>query len=117
MFPLMSTLLSVSQRDFFLEHWGTFLNLCVVNIRQKDPSLQHLAMSGICRVVWIYCVRIHGEGNLVTERKLRLIAESLFPPKTTFVFPKDEPSFVLAKSIQYMAQVCESASCVLFFKF
>ena len=105
MLPLVSVLLCVSQKEFFFEHWTAYLNLCMANIKQKDPALQNLCMSGISRLVWVYCVRIHGESNLVTEKKLKFICDALFPLKTSAVYPKDEPTFAFSKTILYMTQV------------
>ena len=105
MLPLMNTLLSVSQKDFFLDHWTAFLNLCVANIKQRDPTLLKLSLSGIVRMIWVYSVRVKGEGNILTEKKLKLICDALFPPKTASVFPKDEPTYVFSRAILFMAQV------------
>jgi hypothetical protein len=108
MLPLMNTLLSVSQKDFFLEHWTSFLNLCLANIKQRDANLLKISLSGVVRMVWVYCVRIKGEGNIVTEKKLRTVCDALFPPRLPSVFPRDEPTYVFSRTILYMAQVCKS---------
>ena len=85
--------------------WTHFMPLCLANLKHKDAFTQHTALVAVCRLVWVYCTRIRGESNEVTDKKLRLVAETVFPPKSTTIVPKDDTTTLFVELVQYMSLV------------
>lgn len=51
-FPLLTCLLCISQRQFFLSNWNCFLNMCLANLKHKDPKMSRVALESLYRLVW-----------------------------------------------------------------
>ena len=43
-FPLVTCLLCVSQKQFFLSNWHYFLAMCLSNLKNKDPKMSRVAL-------------------------------------------------------------------------
>jgi hypothetical protein len=50
LFPLVTCLLCVSQKIFFLQNWHYFLAMCLSHLKNRDPKMCRVAL-GVCCVV------------------------------------------------------------------
>lgn len=102
-FPLVTCLLCVSQKTFFLNNWHIFLDICLSTLKSRDPRLSRVALESLYRLLWVYMVRIKCESNTTTQARLQLIVKSLFPVGSRNVVPKDMPLNIFVKIIQFIA--------------
>eukprot|EP00123_Amoebidium_parasiticum_P014915 comp22697_c0_seq1/m.35197 comp22697_c0_seq1/g.35197 ORF comp22697_c0_seq1/g.35197 comp22697_c0_seq1/m.35197 type:complete len:2304 (-) comp22697_c0_seq1:185-7096(-) len=100
--PFITMLLCVSQKNFFLERWPVFLNVCLNNV--KDTKLHHVAMESINRCLWVYFYRIKGESNATTTSRLKLITSKCFPKNASGLVPKDEPVDMFVEILLFMSE-------------
>ena len=67
-FPLVTCLLCVSQKAFFLTNWHYFLAMCLQHLKNRDPKMSRVALgkcpvglgmenSAIIIIIIIICVR------------------------------------------------------------
>ncbi|XP_068703466.1 protein furry homolog-like isoform X2 [Montipora foliosa] len=103
-YPLVTVLLCVSQKAFFLGSWPSFLNMCLGTLKQRDVKMQKVAMECLYRLVWVYMVRIKGESNTATVGRLRSITDVLFPRGSRAVVPREAPLNYFVKIIQFISQ-------------
>ncbi|XP_029213132.2 LOW QUALITY PROTEIN: protein furry homolog [Acropora millepora] len=103
-YPLVTVLLCVSQKSFFLGSWPSFLSMCLGALKQRDVKMQKVAMECLYRLVWVYMVRIKGESNTATVARLRSITEVLFPRNARAVIPREAPLNYFVKIIQFISQ-------------
>ncbi|XP_052797247.1 protein furry-like isoform X3 [Mya arenaria] len=101
--PMVTCLLAVSQKQFFLNNWPYFLTNCLSLLRSKDTKVSRVALESVSRLVWVYMVRIKCESNQSTTSRLQSIISSLFPRGQKVVFPKDMPLNIFVKIIQFIA--------------
>ena len=100
-FPLVTCLLCVSQKAFFLHNWHYFLTMCLQQLKNKDGKMARVALGylntkhscvmwysmaplhvfseSLYRLLWVYMIRIKCESNNVTQSRLQSIVNSLFP--------------------------------------
>ncbi|XP_025416970.1 protein furry isoform X3 [Sipha flava] len=104
LFPLVTCLLCVSQKIFFLQNWHYFLAMCLSNLKNRDPNMARVALEALYRLLWVYMVRIKCESNSATQSRLQSIVNSLFPKGTKAVVPRDTPLNIFVKIIQFIAQ-------------
>ncbi|XP_067842067.1 protein furry homolog isoform X2 [Heptranchias perlo] len=104
LFPLVTCLLCVSQKQFFLIRWHIFLNNCLSNLKNKDPKMARVALESLYRLLWVYMIRIKCESNNVTQSRLASIITTLFPKGSRSVVPRDMPLNIFVKIIQFIAQ-------------
>uniref|UniRef100_A0A672Q9W0 FRY microtubule binding protein n=1 Tax=Sinocyclocheilus grahami TaxID=75366 RepID=A0A672Q9W0_SINGR len=104
LYPLVTCLLCVSQKQFFLNRWHVFLNNCLSNLKSKDPKMARVALESLYRLLWVYMIRIKCESNTATQGRLNLIVMNLFPKGSRSVVPKDMPLNIFVKIIQFIAQ-------------
>ncbi|TRY66006.1 hypothetical protein DNTS_003783 [Danionella cerebrum] len=104
LYPLVTCLLCVSQKQFFLNRWHIFLNTCLSNLKSKDPKMARVALESLYRLVWVYMIRIKCESNTATQGRLNSIVTTLFPKGSRSVVPKDMPLNIFVKIIQFIAQ-------------
>lgn len=50
LFPLVTCLLCVSQKQFFLQNWHYFLAMCLSHLKNRDPKMCRVAL-GKCAVL------------------------------------------------------------------
>lgn len=131
LFPLVTCLLCVSQKIFFLQNWHYFLAMCLSHLKNRDPKMCRVALGGYCdgvslllmvtypdsytnvsvfteslyRLLWVYMIRIKCESNSATQSRLQSIVNSLFPKGSKAVVPRDTPLNIFVKIIQFIAQV------------
>nr|XP_039267750.1 LOW QUALITY PROTEIN: protein furry homolog [Styela clava] len=103
MFPLITCLLCVSQKKFFLNNWHIFLDSCLSTLKSRDQKLSRVALESLYRLLWVYMVRIKCESNTITQTRLQSIVKSLFPAGSRNVVPKDTPLNIFVKIIQFIA--------------
>uniref|UniRef100_A0A4W5PN63 FRY microtubule binding protein n=1 Tax=Hucho hucho TaxID=62062 RepID=A0A4W5PN63_9TELE len=104
LYPLVTCLLCVSQKQFFLNKWTVFLNNCLSNIKSKDPKMARVALESLYRLLWVYMIRIKCESNTATQGRLNTIITTLFPKGSRSVVPRDMPLNIFVKIIQFIAQ-------------
>ncbi|XP_051521326.1 protein furry homolog [Myxocyprinus asiaticus] len=104
LYPLVTCLLCVSQKQFFLNRWHVFLNNCLSNLKSKDPKMARVALESLYRLLWVYMIRIKCESNTATQGRLNSIVTTLFPKGSRSVVPKDMPLNIFIKIIQFIAQ-------------
>ncbi|KAK7496521.1 hypothetical protein BaRGS_00012173, partial [Batillaria attramentaria] len=104
LFPLVTCLLCVSQKQFFLSNWPYFLTTCLSHLKNKDNKMSRVALESLYRLVWVYMVRIKCESNTATQSRLQSIVNSLFPKGSKMVTPKDTPLNIFVKIIQFIAK-------------
>uniref|UniRef100_A0A671PA98 Furry homolog a (Drosophila) n=1 Tax=Sinocyclocheilus anshuiensis TaxID=1608454 RepID=A0A671PA98_9TELE len=104
LYPLVTCLLCVSQKQFFLNRWHVFLNNCLSNLKSKDPKMARVALESLYRLLWVYMIRIKCESNTATQGRLNSIVMTLFPKGSRSVVPKDMPLNIFVKIIQFIAQ-------------
>lgn len=104
LFPLITCLLCVSQKSFFLQNWHTFLVMCLSHLKNRDPKMSRVALESLYRLLWVYMIRIKCESNTATSSRLQSIVNSLFPKGSKAVVPRDTPLNIFVKIIQFIAQ-------------
>lgn len=128
LFPLVTCLLCVSQKTFFLQNWHYFLAMCLSHLKNRDPKMCRVALGekfiiksiidkrktiltskysfseALYRLLWVYMIRIKCESNSATQSRLQSIVHSLFPKGSKAVVPRDTPLNIFVKIIQFIAQ-------------
>ncbi|XP_069049817.1 protein furry homolog-like isoform X4 [Lepisosteus oculatus] len=104
LYPLVTCLLCVSQKPFFLNYWHIFLQNCLSHLKNKDPKMSRVALESLYRLLWVYVIRIKCESNNVTQSRLLSIVSALFPKGSRSVVPRDTPLNIFVKIIQFIAQ-------------
>ncbi|XP_034036419.1 protein furry homolog-like isoform X6 [Thalassophryne amazonica] len=119
LYPLVTCLLCVSQKPFFLNNWHIFLQNCLSHLKMpsnnsirkqietlqnKDPKMSRVALESLYRLLWVYIIRIKCESNAVTQSRLLSIISALFPKGSRSVVPRDTPLNIFVKIIQFIAQ-------------
>ncbi|XP_072605143.1 protein furry homolog-like isoform X6 [Vulpes vulpes] len=119
LYPLITCLLCVSQKQFFLNNWHIFLQNCLSHLKMpsnnsirkqietlqnKDPKMSRVALESLYRLLWVYVIRIKCESNTVTQSRLMSIVSALFPKGSRSVVPRDTPLNIFVKIIQFIAQ-------------
>ncbi|MEQ2263144.1 hypothetical protein XENORESO_003653, partial [Xenotaenia resolanae] len=104
LYPLVTCLLCVSQKQFFLNNWHIFLQNCLSHLKNKDPKMSRVALESLYRLLWVYIIRMKCESNTVTQSRLLSIVSALFPKGSRSVVPRDTPLNIFVKIIQFIAQ-------------
>uniref|UniRef100_A0A8D3ARI7 Furry homolog, like n=1 Tax=Scophthalmus maximus TaxID=52904 RepID=A0A8D3ARI7_SCOMX len=112
LYPLVTCLMCVSQKQFFLNNWHIFLQNCLSHLKvpsarafyNKDPKMSRVALESLYRLLWVYIIRIKCESNTVTQSRLLSIVSALFPKGSRSVVPRDTPLNIFVKIIQFIAQ-------------
>nr|XP_032527553.1 protein furry isoform X5 [Danaus plexippus plexippus] len=104
LFPLVTCLLCVSQKLFFLANWHCFLAMCLSHLKNRDPKMCRVALESLYRLLWVYMIRIKCESNSATQSRLQSIVNSLFPKGSKGVVPRDTPLNIFVKIIQFISQ-------------
>ncbi|CAH1758177.1 13189_t:CDS:10 [Entrophospora sp. SA101] len=85
-YPLATTLLCVSQREYFINNYNNCLNACIQRFR--DSKYRQMAMGCVIRLVWTLIYRCN-DGTSNTHKKLDEITKILFPPNRKSTTPPD----------------------------
>lgn len=103
-YPLLTCLLCVSQRQFFLSNWVPFLNNTLANLKNRDSRISRVALESLYRLLWVYMIRNNYDGNSATRTRLESVCGSLFPKGNRGVVPRDAPLNIFVKIIHFIAQ-------------
>jgi hypothetical protein len=103
LFPLVTCLLCVSQKQFFLNNWQVFITLCLQNLKSRDQQHAQVALESIYRLIWVYVIRIKCEKINDTNHRLQGIINSLFPKGTKLVIPKDASMHIFVNIVCFIA--------------
>jgi len=106
-YPLVTTLLCVSRKDFFLNNWIPQLELCFHKF--KDKSLKHVALSCVTRLLWVYLYRCSDSSTSNCQKRLDSILKVLFPVNRKIITPSETSLnlfvqivyFITAKHLEY----------------
>ncbi|ORX61864.1 hypothetical protein DM01DRAFT_1331333 [Hesseltinella vesiculosa] len=88
-FPLVTTMLCVSRKEFFAQHWLSFVDNCFQKFN-KDKYTRLMALGCISRLTWTYLFRC-AESTAITFKKLDTIVKTLFPAFRRATNPTDIP--------------------------
>ncbi|KAI8332293.1 cell morphogenesis N-terminal-domain-containing protein [Chlamydoabsidia padenii] len=86
-FPLVTTLLCVSRKEFFTQHWLTVLDSCYQKFN-KDKYTRQMALGCVSRLTWTYLFRCT-ESTSTTFKKLDTIIKTIFPQFRRTTYPAD----------------------------
>ncbi|CAG8582462.1 4463_t:CDS:10, partial [Ambispora leptoticha] len=85
-YTFATTLLCVSQREFFAQKWWPCVEACIARFKERDR--RHMALGCVVRLVWTFLYRCtETTGN--TQKKLDTISRILFPPNKLSINPPD----------------------------
>jgi len=98
-YPLFTTLLCVSQRDYFLARLNECLNSCYA--RFKDKSLRQMAMGCVVRLLWTYLYRCY-EGTTSTYKRLEEIIKVIFPSGRRSIVPSETNLDLFVQFVQFI---------------
>eukprot|EP00048_Salpingoeca_helianthica_P010866 m.155568 g.155568 ORF g.155568 m.155568 type:complete len:736 (+) comp15146_c3_seq3:199-2406(+) len=82
----LTTVLAVSTREVFLEHWPGFVVHLIGCLKHK-PVVQLAALECLAKLLWVYVIRVRGESNQAVEGRLRAIVDPVFPLPPRPVLP------------------------------
>ncbi|KAG0168637.1 Cell morphogenesis protein PAG1 [Apophysomyces sp. BC1034] len=88
-YPLVTTLLCVSRKDFFASNWLTVVDSCYQKF-SKDRYTRQLALGCLSRLTWTYLFRCT-ESTSTTFKKMDNIIKTLFPPLRRAIYPSETP--------------------------
>ncbi|KAI8602189.1 cell morphogenesis N-terminal-domain-containing protein [Dissophora ornata] len=74
--PLVTMLLCVSKKDFFLKHWLTVFDSC--REKFKDKTMRQIALNCASQLIWVFLYRC-SDGTGSTYRTFDTIVKALFP--------------------------------------
>ncbi|KAG0357861.1 Cell morphogenesis protein PAG1 [Gamsiella multidivaricata] len=74
--PLVTMLLCVSKKDFFLKHWLSVFDSC--REKFKDKTIRPIALNCISQLLWVFLYRC-SDGTGSTFRTLDTIVKALYP--------------------------------------
>uniref|UniRef100_A0A8C2CN65 Furry homolog, like n=1 Tax=Cyprinus carpio TaxID=7962 RepID=A0A8C2CN65_CYPCA len=101
LYPLVTCLLCVSQKQFFLNNWHIFLQNCLSHLKNKDPKMSRVALESLYRLLWVYIIRIKCESNTTTQRVVLIYSHWFSLVCGIFVFPslKERLDFAMKEII------------------
>ncbi|CAH8669843.1 unnamed protein product [Schistosoma rodhaini] len=103
LFPLVTCLLCVGTKSFFLNNWTNFLSICLSHLKNRTSKVALVSLQSLSCILWVYIVRIKGEKHTETQTKLHTIINSLFPKNQKIILPKDAPINIFVRIIQFIA--------------
>lgn len=114
-YPLVTTLLCVSRKEFFAANWTAIMDSCYQKFN-KDKYTRLLALGCVSRLTWTYLFRCT-ESTSITFKKLDVIIKTIFPPFRRAVYPSDTPldHFILVTYFSLMRDVESGTKKVLFY--
>ncbi|CAH8660192.1 unnamed protein product [Schistosoma rodhaini] len=107
LFPLVTCLLCVGTKSFFLNNWTNFLSICLSHLKNRTSKVALVSLQSLSCILWVYIVRIKGEKHTETQTKLHTIINSLFPKNQKIILPKDAPINIFVRIIQFIAHVSD----------
>ncbi|KAI8365932.1 cell morphogenesis protein N-terminal, partial [Radiomyces spectabilis] len=108
-YPLVTTLICVSRKDFFLNNWLSIVDsylffffllsygctfyshfLRYRNFANQDKYTRQLALGCLSRLTWTYLFRCT-ESTSATFKRLDNIIKTIFPPFRRAIYPSETP--------------------------
>ncbi|KAI9341019.1 cell morphogenesis N-terminal-domain-containing protein [Zopfochytrium polystomum] len=87
--PLVTTILCVSRKDFFLKNWPPIVELSIQRLR--DRNLRNMALISITRLLWVYLFRSSDSAPANTSRRIEALLRILYPPRLKVLNPDGVP--------------------------
>ncbi|KAJ1559942.1 Cell morphogenesis protein PAG1, partial [Cladochytrium tenue] len=87
--PLITTVLCVSRKDYFLKNWPLLVDICIQRLR--DRSLRNMALLSITRLLWVYLFRSTDPSPSSTSKRIEALLRILFPPRSKMMVPEGAP--------------------------
>ncbi|KAJ3109558.1 Cell morphogenesis protein PAG1 [Phlyctochytrium planicorne] len=87
--PLITTVLCVSKKEFFLKNWPPVVEICLQKFR--DRQLKTMAFNCVSRLVWVYLFRSCDPMSINSQRRIESLLRVLFPVKSRIIVPQDTP--------------------------
>lgn len=114
-YPLVTTLLCVSRKEFFAANWSHVLESCYQKFN-KDKYTRLVALGCVSRLTWTYLFRCT-ESTAITFKKMDLVIKTLFPPFRRAVNPADTPldHLILIVYFALMRDVDSGTKKILFY--
>ncbi|EPB83552.1 hypothetical protein HMPREF1544_09713 [Mucor circinelloides 1006PhL] len=114
-YPLVTTLLCVSRKEFFAANWSSVLESCYQKFN-KDKYTRLVTLGCVSRLTWTYLFRCT-ESTAITFKKMDLIIKTLFPPFRRAVNPADTPldHLILIVYFSLMRDVDSGTKKILFY--
>ncbi|KAI7872713.1 cell morphogenesis protein N-terminal, partial [Spinellus fusiger] len=88
-FPLVTTLLCVSRKEFFASNWLSIVENCYQKF-SKDKGTRQIALGCISRLIWTYLFRCT-ESVSISFKKMDTIIKTIFPPFRRAIHPAEIP--------------------------
>ncbi|KAI8847120.1 cell morphogenesis C-terminal-domain-containing protein [Chytridium lagenaria] len=85
--PLITTVLCVSKKEFFLKNWPPLVEICLQKFR--DRQLKTMAFNCVTRLVWVYLFRSCDPLSINSQRRIESLLKVLFPVKSRIIVPQD----------------------------
>ncbi|KAL9557808.1 hypothetical protein MBANPS3_001199 [Mucor bainieri] len=114
-YPLVTTLLCVSRKEFFAANWSHVLESCYQKFN-KDKHTRLVALGCVSRLTWTYLFRCT-ESTAITFKKMDVVVKTLFPPFRRAVNPADTPleHLILIVYFALMRDVDSGTKKILFY--
>ncbi|CAH8610408.1 unnamed protein product [Heterobilharzia americana] len=118
LFPLVTCLLCVGTKPFFLNNWTNFLSICLSHLKNRTSKVALVSLQSLsCILCFCFLLQsdylfvdnqgLHctyqGEKHTETQNKLHTIINSLFPKNQKIILPKDAPINIFVRIIQFIA--------------
>ncbi|CEP12609.1 hypothetical protein [Parasitella parasitica] len=114
-YPLVTTLLCVSRKEFFAANWSAVLESCYQRFN-KDKYTRLVTIGCVSRLTWTYLFRCT-ESTAITFKKMDAIIKTIFPPYRRAVNPADTPldHLILIVYFSLMRDVDSGTKKILFY--
>ncbi|GAA5801816.1 hypothetical protein HPULCUR_007270 [Helicostylum pulchrum] len=115
-YPLVTTLLCVSRKDFFAANWTSVMDSCYQKFNKQDKYTRLVTLGCVSRLTWTYLFRCT-ESISITFKKLDVVLKTIFPPFRRAVYPSETPldHFILITYFSLMRDVDTGTKKVLFY--
>ncbi|OAF68302.1 hypothetical protein A3Q56_03746 [Intoshia linei] len=101
-FPMITCLLCLSDVAFFMENWFVFTNICLAQIKNRDPKVTKVSIESLYRLLWVYLIRWKGENSAITLNRLQIICSTLIPKNSKNLFPRESPLNLFVRIIHFI---------------
>ncbi|KAI9261393.1 cell morphogenesis N-terminal-domain-containing protein [Phascolomyces articulosus] len=114
-YPLVTTLLCVSRKEFFAANWMGVVESCYQKF-SKDKYTRQLTLGCVSRLVWSYLFRCT-ESTAIAFKKLDGIIKTLFPPFRRAIYPSETPldHFILITYFMLMRDIDTAMKSVVYY--
>ncbi|KAI0985513.1 hypothetical protein GJ496_009506 [Pomphorhynchus laevis] len=103
-YPLITCLLCMKRKTFFLNNWHKLLTLCLPNLKNSDTKIALTCLECVCRLVWFVCVRLNCVNSSNVLQHLNCIVNSILPRGSKIIVPKDCDMSLFVQIIYFLSQ-------------